>query len=103
MRPEKRDARAGGPGGAMILAAKSEPSDDGPITRVVLLDEIRQKSTALAHELEEAATRVVVLREAAQVIREALDPLCQERDLHFRRTGVAIIDCVALDQLLSRL
>ena len=76
----RRRARAG----EATLAAKAEPSDDGPVARVVLLHEVREKATALAHELEEAAARVVVLRKCAQVVRKALDPLRQERDLHFR-------------------
>ena len=46
------------------LAAQSEPSDDGAIAGVVLAHQIRKKATSLADELEQAATRVVVLREA---------------------------------------
>jgi polyribonucleotide nucleotidyltransferase len=60
---------------------ESEPSDDGPVARAVLLHEIREKAAALADELEEAAARMVVLREASEVPRQALDPLREERDL----------------------
>jgi hypothetical protein len=47
----------------------------------VLLDQIRKKAPALTHELEEAATRVVVLREAGEVPVQVTDPLGEERDL----------------------
>jgi hypothetical protein len=85
--------RASGPrfvSAACRLAAESEPSDDGAVARVVLLDEVRQKAAALADELEEAAARVVVLGKAAEVIREALDPLREERDLDLRGAGIAL-------------
>src|SRR3954463_9133651 len=70
------------------LAAEPEPSDDGPVARVVLLDQIGKKATALADELEEAATRMAVLGEACEMAVQAPDPLRQERDLDLRRAGV---------------
>ena len=56
---------------AVTLAAESEPSDDGAVARVVLLDQIGKKATALADELEEAATRMIVLGEAAEMVGQA--------------------------------
>jgi hypothetical protein len=82
------------------LAAESEPCDDGTVARVVRLDEIRQKTTALAYELEEAASRMVVLRELAEMLREAPDPLREERDLDFRGTGIAFLGGISGDDLL---
>jgi hypothetical protein len=82
------------------LAAESERADDGPIARGVLLHEIREKTSALTHELEEAAARMVVLREAAEVLREVADPLGQERDLDLGRPGVAVLDSELGDDLL---
>src|SRR5512146_2737339 len=82
------------------LAAESERADDGPIARGVLLDEVREQAPALTHELEEAAARMVVLREAAEVLVEVSDPLGEERDLDLRRTGVAVFDGVLGNNLL---
>src|SRR6185503_2957174 len=82
------------------LAAKSEPSDDGAVACVVLLQQVREKATALADELEEAASRMVVLREAAEMLREGLDALRQERDLDLRRAGIAVSHGVLGDGLL---
>src|SRR4051794_27057591 len=64
---------------AVTLAAEAEPSDDGAVARVVLLDQIRKKTTALADELEEAASRMVVLGKAPEMLGQPLDPLRQER------------------------
>src|SRR6187399_2011012 len=86
--------------GAGRLAAEPEPSDDGPVARAVLLHEIREKAAALADELEEAAARMVVLGEAAEMVRQVLDPLGQERDLDLRRPGVTFLGGVPGDDLL---
>ena len=77
--------------GGSRLAAESEPSDDGAVARVVLLDQISKKATALAHELEEAAAGVIVLWKALEMVRQALDSLCQERDLDFRGSRVTLL------------
>src|SRR5436190_5443655 len=93
MRP--RDVR-----GPRDLAAESEPSDDGAVARVVLLDQIGKKAAALADELEEAASRMVVLGKAAEMLGQALDPLGEERDLDFRRSGVTVLGGKPGDDLL---
>jgi hypothetical protein len=73
------------------LAAESEPSDDDPVARAVLLHQVGEKAAALADELEEAATRMIVLGEALEMPGQLLDPLRQERDLDFRRSGVTLL------------
>src|SRR5690349_25027647 len=77
-------------GWAAWLAAESEPSDDGAVARVVLLQQVCEKATALADELEEAATRMIVLGKAAEMICQGLDPLREERDLDLGRAGIAV-------------
>jgi hypothetical protein len=66
------------------LATQSEPCDDGAIASVVLLDQVLKKAASLSDELEEAAAGLIILREATEMLRELLDPLGQERNLHFR-------------------
>src|SRR5438093_1261909 len=82
------------------LAAEPEPSDDGAVARVVLLDQIGKKATALADELEEAASRMVVLGKAPEMLGQPLDPLGEERDLDLRRAGVTVLGGVPGDDLL---
>src|SRR5262245_15454730 len=86
--------------GARRLAAESEPRNDGPVARAVLLHEICEKAAALAHELEEAAERMIVLREAPEVPGQLLDPLRQERDLDFRGAGVTFLGGIPGNDLL---
>src|SRR5258706_2411182 len=73
------------------LAAESEPSDDDSVARAVLLHQVGEKAAALADELEEAAARMIVFREALEMAGQLLDPLRQERDLDFRRSGVTFL------------
>src|SRR5204863_1984000 len=82
------------------LAAEPEPSDDGAVTRVVLLDQVSKKASTLADELEEAASRMAVLGEAGEMAIEAPDPLRQECDLDLWRTGVTFIGGIPGDDLL---
>src|SRR5215213_6460584 len=87
-------------GSSLTLAAESEPSDDGAVSRVVLLDQIGKKAPTLADELEEAATRMVVLGKAAEMVGQAPDPLRQERDLDLRRSGVTFLGGIPGHDLL---
>src|SRR5687768_11860042 len=89
-RRARTSGRSRGPEAAN-LAAEPQPSDDGAVARVVLLDQISKKPTALANELEEAAARMIVLGEATEMVGQPLDPPCQERDLDFRRSGVTFL------------
>src|SRR5688572_7461803 len=66
------------------LAAESKPSDDGPVARIVLLHQVGEKPSTLSDELEEAASRMVVLGKAPEMIGQRPDPLGEERDLDFR-------------------
>jgi hypothetical protein len=50
----------------------------------------------LADQLEQAAPRVFVVAVRPQVIRKLRDARRQQRDLHFRRTGVFIMPRVVL-------
>src|SRR4051794_2817236 len=83
-----------------VLAAKAQRADNGSIARRVLLDQIRKKAPALTHELEETASRMVVLGKAGEVPVQVPDPLRQERDLDLGRSGVAVLDGVGTDDLL---
>src|SRR6188768_1141461 len=82
------------------LAAESESSDDDAVARAVLLHQVGEKAAALADELEEAATRMIVLGEALEMPGQLLDPLRQERDLDFRRSGVTFLGGKPGDDLL---
>ena len=82
------------------LAAVSEPCDDDSVARAVLLHQVGEKAAALADELEEAAARMIVFGEALEMAGQLLDPLRQERDLDFRRSGVTFLGGKPGDDLL---
>src|SRR5687767_8060485 len=62
--------------------------------------EIAEQAAPLADEHQQSPPGMVVLRMLLEVLREAVDPLGQERDLHLRRPGVALVSAVLLDQAL---
>src|SRR5262245_13168656 len=76
------------PSGALELAAQAEFLDEGAVALEILLLQVVQKPAAPADELEQAATRVVILRVRPQVLGEAVDALGQHRDLNLGRARV---------------
>src|SRR5262249_47519316 len=69
----------------------------------VLALDVIEKLAALAHHLEQAATRVVVLLVRLEMLGQAIDPLGQDGDLDFRRAGVVAFGGVVFDDLGFRL
>jgi len=66
------------------LAAQSEAADYGAIAGIVLAHQIRKQSPSLSDKLEQATTRVIVLGEGTQMLRETLDAFGKERNLNLR-------------------
>src|SRR6218665_1073175 len=91
--------RKGRPFRRSFLAANAESTDQLGVTGFVLLLEIIKKRTAARHHLQKTTTGVVVLLVGLEVVGKGVDPLGQDRDLDFRRTGVALDGCVFLDKL----
>jgi len=71
------------------------------VERAITLDintlQVVELATALADELEQAATRVMVLLVRLEVLRELRDAFAEQRDLHFGRTRIALFGAVFLD------
>src|SRR5207248_9409799 len=73
------------------LLANAERADEAAVTLEVLLLEIVEEAAALTDDLQQAAARVVILRVGLEVVGQVVDALGQKRDLHFGRTGVALV------------
>ena len=71
------------------LTAQAQLFDDDLIAREILALEVIEQRTALRDEREKATTRMVVLLVALEVFGEVGNAVRQDRDLHFRRTGIA--------------
>src|SRR4051812_41401077 len=95
-RDTKRLRRTAKPG---TLATQTQTLDQLVVALGVAVLEIVEKTAALADHLEQAAARMMILRVALEVLGEIGDAFAEDRDLHFRRTGVATGLRVRLDQL----
>ena len=85
--------------GRKISAAQTQLRDDAFVTLHVLGLHIVQQVTAQRHHLDHAAARMIVLGVGLEMFGEIGDALRQDRDLHFRRTGIILAGRVLGDQL----
>jgi hypothetical protein len=79
------------------LSPDTELFDQPFVTGKVAGMQIVQQPTALAYQLEQAATRMMIFRVRAQMLGELLDARRQQRDLYLRRSAVVGSASVGLD------
>src|SRR5262249_15994614 len=72
------------------LAPQTQLPEDAAVRLDVLAVQVVEEATPPADENQQAAPRVVVLLVLAQVLRELVDPVGHERDLHLGRAGVRL-------------
>src|SRR5262245_8628889 len=82
------------------LSADTELVDDRPVPPSILVLEIFQQAPPLPDQHQQAPPRVMILRVSLEMLGQSVDPLGEERDLDFRRTGVAFMGLELLDQAL---
>ncbi len=79
------------------LAAEAEALDDFLVfVEVVLLDVVEELTATIGHG-DEATTAVEILAMGAQVFGEVGNALGEERDLHFSRSRVLVVDAEIVD------
>ena len=83
------------------LFSQSELADDLLISRAIFARQILQQAVSPADHLQQPATRGVILLVRLEVLGQLGDPLGQQRDLHFRRTGVFLVNLVVGNDLSS--
>src|SRR4051812_24786325 len=76
---------------ALRLAAQAELLDQGAVALEILALQVIQEAAAPSDELEQAATRVVVVLVRAEVLGQLVDALGQHRDLDLGRAGVRLM------------
>ena len=78
-----------GAGDASRSPANTEPVDQLLVPVWVDGFDVIEQAAPLAHQLEQAPPRMVILGVGLEVIGEIGNPLGQDRDLDFRRPGIA--------------
>jgi hypothetical protein len=79
------------------LVPKSEFLDDLSVAFNVDALHVIQQATTLTVHLEKATTTVVVVLVGAEMLREVLDSVAEERDLNASRSAVGFVRSVLLD------
>src|SRR5579871_358263 len=82
----------------LVSTADTQPFDQLLVPLLIGAVQVVENLSALRDELQQPASRVVVLDVALEVFGQVVDPLRQERDLDFGRTGIAGRLRVSLDQ-----
>ena len=73
--------------------------DQASVSLVIVLLEIVEKPPSLAYKHEEAPAGVVILNMNLEVLREMIDALAEQRNLHLRRAGIGLMDSELLNNL----
>lgn len=82
----------------LALATQAQTLDQRLVTRFFLALDVVEQTTTLTHHDQQTAARVEVVLVLFHVLGEVLDPLGQDRDLHFRGTGVTGLKAVFSDE-----
>src|SRR4051812_43145379 len=84
------------------LLPQTEPGDRRTVSLDVLGAQVRKQATTTADHLQKAAPRVMIVSICTEMVRKAVDPLCEKRDLDFRRTRIGLVQPIASNDLLFR-
>src|SRR5688572_8106108 len=79
------------------LLADAEAADQLRVAFRILALQVVQQAAALADQLEQAPTGMVILGVHLEVLGEVVDPVAENGDLHFRRTRVRIVRAICPD------
>ena len=83
------------------LASQSEPADELAVAAHVPGAEVAQLPTPAPDELQEPAPGVEVMPVRTEVLRQVVDTLREQRDLHLGGASVPLMGCEVADDLLS--
>jgi hypothetical protein len=81
----------------MNLATETEFLKQTSVPVEVFTFKIVEQTTTLAHDLEQATTRMMILRIRLEMLLKSGDSLRKKRDLNFRRTRVGVASFMSTD------
>ena len=84
-------AAGGGCRGKSALLAKAELLDGFKVVVAVGPLQISQQAVATTHHRQKSTTRMMVVLVPSEVFLKALDPIREDGDLDFRRSGVRVV------------
>ena len=85
-----------------LLATKSEFADDRVILVDITMTQIIEKLPTTRDQLEQALARIIILLVYLEMLRQLVDALRKQCDLHLRRTRVRSMRFVVGDYLLFK-
>src|SRR5687767_15645312 len=73
---------------------QAELLDERPVRRQITSLEVREQPAAGSDHFQQPAAAVMVLGVSAKMLSEGIDPLGEQRHLHFSGSGVARVSLV---------
>lgn len=92
-------SRRGG-SSATTLSPQPQLFEHGVVALDVPRAQVSEVPAPLTDELQQPAARVIVVLVLSQVVRQPLDAVCEQRDLHLWRPRVAVVARELAHQLL---
>src|SRR5262245_43520142 len=80
------------PDWGMRLAANAQALDKSLVALRTCAAQVIEQPAPSRHQLQESPARVVVVRVSLEVVRQLRDTPAEDRDLHFWRTGIRLMD-----------
>ena len=81
------------------LLTNAQLVDDGAISLEISLLEVVEEAAAASYEFQESAPAVMIFRVGFEMLGQICDAARQQRNLHFGRSGIAVMRLVRADEL----
>jgi len=87
----------------VLLLANAEFLDYVLIALGIVVLQVVEQATSLAHHHQETAAGGVILIVCLEMIRQLTDPFAKHRDLNLRAPGVLLVGAVSVNDVLFAL
>ena len=83
-----------------LLSTQAKAFDKGPVPLDIFFLQVIEKPAPLTDQGIKATAGMVVILVGAKVFGQMIDSPCEKSDLYLRRTGIAFMESVLLNDLL---
>ena len=84
----------------LFLLSEVKLVDDRAVTLDISLLKVAKKVSSVTNHLEKSATAVMVLVIGLEMLGQIVDSVSKKRDLNLRRTGIALVSSILLNNSL---